>query len=480
MIDKSSLNRTRGIVQKCASGTQLSASISDKVKKQFAAKNGYTFQNGQFFTVDNEGKNVAIDISDDMVSEWAGSGENIGAAAGAISTAMSAADNMFIKGNPNISNQSTQVQTANAAYDTASDVVMKINPIAGTAMKMGGFASDVMTAAGLGTDQQSVGDKILDSKFLKATPFGIVNTVFAKKSDDFSLDQATAEAAGSSYGGTIHDVMQAADKAGKKYGLLSNRARKRANRVIDEARQQQNKLTDIVDTARDQRGMADAMGDLMGNAYQFNLKGGYDQRFVRAKEGAKLPEPSKFENAIIEEVLVDEVITPTLFEDGGIITEMINPTTGQIEEFTPQLIEEWKPEIVEVDSLKTGGRIEKQLDAPEIEETTQQNIIPEGALHKNKHNMEDAEGLTKKGIPVVDEDHKQQAEIECNEIIFTKEVTTKLEELYKIFYNEESTAKEKEEAALEAGKLLTKEIMLNTDDRTGLIDTLKQGGTIPE
>ena len=70
------------------------------------------------------------------------------------------------------------------------------------------------------------------------------------------------------------------------------------------------------------------------------------------------------------------------------------------------------------------------------------------------------------------------AEIEKNEIIFNKEVTKKLEELYEIYYSEDSTAKEKEEAAIDAGKLITKEIMLNTDDRTGLIDTLKQGGTL--
>jgi len=100
-------------------------------------------------------------------------------------------------------------------------------------------------------------------------------------------------------------------------------------------------------------------------------------------------------------------------------------------------------------------------------------LIPEGALHKNKHHMEDAEDLTKKGIPVVDDEHNQQAEIEKEEIIFTKEVTTKLEELYHEFYNEETTQKRKDELAIEAGKLLTKEIMLNTDDRAGLIDTLK-------
>ena len=35
------------------------------------------------------------------------------------------------------------------------------------------------------------------------------------------------------------------------------------------------------------------------------------------------------------------------------------------------------------------------------------NILPEGALHARKHNMENAEHITKKGIPVVDLEGKQ-------------------------------------------------------------------------
>lgn len=91
------------------------------------------------------------------------------------------------------------------------------------------------------------------------------------------------------------------------------------------------------------------------------------------------------------------------------------------------------------------------------------NVIPAGALHKNKHNMENAEGLTKKGIPVITEENGekvQQAEIEANEIIFRLEITEKLESLAK-----EGT----DEAAIEAGKLLVKEILHNTKDNTGLI-----------
>jgi hypothetical protein len=92
--------------------------------------------------------------------------------------------------------------------------------------------------------------------------------------------------------------------------------------------------------------------------------------------------------------------------------------------------------------------------------------------------MEHAEGLTKKGIPVIDDDGEQQAEIEHSEIIFTLEVTKKLEEYYEIFYSEESSNKEKEQAAIDAGKLLVFQILENTEDRTGLIESCKKGGSL--
>lgn len=125
--------------------------------------------------------------------------------------------------------------------------------------------------------------------------------------------------------------------------------------------------------------------------------------------------------------------------------------------------------LVKIFNLKKGGTIGEELEAPETEETSQKNLIPEGALHKNKHHMEHTEGLTQKGIPVIDNDGEQQAEIELDEIIFTLEVTKKLEELYK-----EGT----DEAAIEAGKLLVKEILFNTDDRTGLIAKCQEGGKL--
>ena len=138
----------------------------------------------------------------------------------------------------------------------------------------------------------------------------------------------------------------------------------------------------------------------------------------------------------------------------------------------PVIKDVWEPIITEyIDEFKEGGKTKEELETPEIEETNQKNLIPEGALHKNKHHMEHTEGLTQKGIPVIDNDGEQQAEIELDEIIFTLEVTKKLEELYK-----EGT----DEAAIEAGKLLVKEILFNTDDRTGLIAKCEKGGKLDE
>ena len=121
--------------------------------------------------------------------------------------------------------------------------------------------------------------------------------------------------------------------------------------------------------------------------------------------------------------------------------------------------------------FEDGGELPKKES--ELEETNQKNIIPEGALHAHKHHMENADNLTKKGIPVVDNDGEQQAEIEKNEIIFTLEVTKRLEELYSKYQDYEYSQKEKDEVAIEAGKLLVEEILFNTDDRTSLIEQIQ-------
>ena len=105
----------------------------------------------------------------------------------------------------------------------------------------------------------------------------------------------------------------------------------------------------------------------------------------------------------------------------------------------------------------------------------QMNVIPEGALHARKNNMEGAgEDFTAKGIPVVDNNGEQQAEIERNEVIFNKELTDFIESNYKKFKSEETKNSEKDEIVIKVGKRLVKELLTNTDDRTGLISEVEQ------
>lgn len=372
-------------------------------------------------------------------------------------------------------NNSALTNSMNDVYDFASTAAMTFGgptgAIIGGAMKVGGLLSDGLTALGVGTDQMTTTDKILDSKLMKLTPIGLINGLFSSTSDRFSINNKVREQIGGSYGGAYSFMDDAASRAGKEYGLFSSGARDDANRDIAKAKVFQSKITDINKEARDRQSIATNNADLLSTNYQFNLAGGYDQKYVRAAElGAKiqrinltLRSGGKFHNVInvdTKEIEWQPVIVEDVpeFKEGGTIT-------WKYDTWEPEVIEdEWEPVIV--DYFEEGGKTEESKEEPLSD---QQNVIPEGALHARKHHMENTEGLTQKGIPVIDDKGEQQAEIELNEIIFNLEVTQKLEELCK---------DGSDEAAIEAGKLLVQEILFNTEDRTGLIKTLKQGGTI--
>lgn len=122
----------------------------------------------------------------------------------------------------------------------------------------------------------------------------------------------------------------------------------------------------------------------------------------------------------------------------------------ELKEVIPETIEE-------VDSFANGGAF---------------NVIPEGALHAHKHSIEDEnEEMTKKGIPVITIEEggkiQQHAEIERNEITFHLAVSKQLEDLNKKYKEGDDSA------ALEAGKLLVYEILENTQDNTGLLNTIE-------
>lgn len=326
--------------------------------------------------------------------------------------------------------QSALTEGLNQGYDAAANAAMAIpgvGTIIGGAMKVGGMLSDGLTALGVGTDQMTTADKILDSKFLKLTPLGLVNAIGAKKADTITKDNEAFEQVGSSYGGTLDTVDNALTKSGKKYGLFSGRARNKANEQIHNAQMQQTKMGNIADEA--QMAFLASNNPLLGLGTQLQLNGGYQQSAVRAgKSGLKM--------------------------DREFAKRVIKLSNGKKSK-AKKIQEEVRME--EVAGFKNGGAV---------------NVIPDGALHAHKHHLEDVDGkfeeVTTKGIPVITEekggDIKQHAEVEREEIIFNLDVTKQLEKLMQ---------DGSDEAAIEAGKLLVHEILENTVDNTGLLKTVE-------
>lgn len=116
------------------------------------------------------------------------------------------------------------------------------------------------------------------------------------------------------------------------------------------------------------------------------------------------------------------------------------------------------------------------IGAQAFKQGGQMNVIPEGALHARKNNMDLAkEGeVTHKGIPVVDNEGNQTAEVEKEEWTMTKELTEAVEEWYRKYYDEGTSQKEKDELAIKCGKRICKELLHNTDDRAGLIERMEE------
>ena len=434
-------------------------------------------------------------------------------------------------------------------------------------------------------------DAILGSSFLNLTPLGLVNGFGGKKADTITKDNEAFAQVGSSYTGSESTVNDALQKSGKKYGLLSSGARKRANRQIAEAKRQQAIISNISDEAQDRANIRTSMSAINGNRLGFLMNGGYDQSSIRvgrrgmsiellnkarsilkAQKGSKLDPVSAYKNlapndwesipntgkpsyqewvkdvnpdfqnenydleSAYNNLPYDEMqrwkwatnqpnydfylgykdkdgiypfhigsVAPLQGTEDYIFlkkgTEKTNPELegelnyynnsgdfknnynlsyegdryyyrkkkSQTKKETPQ--HRNGGSIIELISETTISLVDP-LDIPEFQNGGSINVIPDGALHARKHNM-NLDGITEKGIPVVSEKDngkiEQQAEIEKEEVIFRLEVTQKLEELEKKYYSEETSQKEKDEYALEAGKLITEELLHNTKDNAGLL-----------
>lgn len=225
-----------------------------------------------------------------------------------------------------------------------------------------------------------------------------------------------AEEMQAGYSGTVGDLRAAGDVANKRL-LFGQR---KANDFIDEARRNDRLLAQINET-NTMRKQSDYYQDLQHQ--NINRYAGQNYLGVRVgKEGTKLMS--------IEQV------------------RAIIQSNHQ----------------KETEKLQNGGVI--GVDT---------NILPEGALHARKNGLADLnpelEDATKKGIPVMavegEQVQTQVAEIEHSEIIFRLEVTQKLEELRK---------DGSEEAMIEAGKLVTEELIENTQDNVGMITEEVENG----
>lgn len=485
-------------------------------------------------------------------------------------------------------------QTMDSIYDGISDAAMFLGPAgmltAGT-WKLRALLGKGVNALGGGTDGMTTTDAILGSSFLSLTPLGLVNGFGGKKADTITKDNEAFAQVGSSYTGSESTVNEALQKSGKKYGLLSSGARKRANRQIDEAKRQQAVIANISDQAQDRANIRTSMSAINGNRLGFLMNGGYDQASIRvgrrgmsiellnkarsilkAQKGSKLDPVSVYKNlapndwesipntgkpsyqewvkdvnpdfqnenydleSAYNNLPYDEMqrwkwainqpnydfylgykdkdgiypfhigsVAPLQGTEDYIFlkkgTEKTNPELegelnyynnsgdfknnynlsyegdryyyrkkkSQTKKETPQ--HRNGGSIIELISETTISLVDP-LDIPEFQNGGSINVIPDGALHARKHNM-NLDGITEKGIPVVSEKDngkiEQQAEIEKEEVIFRLEVTQKLEELEKKYYSEETSQKEKDEYALEAGKLITEELLHNTKDNAGLL-----------
>lgn len=485
-------------------------------------------------------------------------------------------------------------QTMDSVYDGISDAAMSLGSVgmlAGGIMKGGALLGKGINALGGGTDGMTSTDAILGSSFLSLTPLGLVNGFGGKKANTITKDNEAFAQVGSSYTGSESTVNEALQKSGKKYGLLSSGARKRANRQIAEAKRQQAVIANISDEAQDRANIRTSMSAINGNRLGFLMNGGYDQASIRvgrrgmsiellnkarsilkAQKGSKLDPVSAYKNLApkdwesipisgkpsyqewVKDVNPDfqnenydlessynnlpydemqrwkwatnqpnydfylgykdrDGIYP--FHIGSVAplqgtedyiflkkgTEKTNPELegelnyynnsgdfknnynlsyegdryyyrkkkSQTKKETPQ--HRNGGSIIELISETTISLVDP-LNVPEFQNGGSINVIPDGALHARKHNM-NLDGITEKGIPVVSEKDngkiEQQAEIEKEEVIFRLEVTQKLEELEKKYYSEETSQKEKDEYALEAGKLITEELLHNTKDNAGLL-----------
>lgn len=252
----------------------------------------------------------------------------------------------------------------------------------------------------------SKGERILNNVlgFFPGNPIAAISSTKTSKADQMTSETSSLSSA---FGGSVNDVVTAGGMGDNRYLFGGSKI----NSFIDKANRDNRLLTEMsmTNTQRKQSNYGSDLAQQNINRYAGN---NYNSNRI-GKNGFKLM------------------------------------TVSEIRE----ILEQRKEPVIK--SFQNGGVV--GVDT---------NIIAEGKYHAHLNHLgdvsEDLSDLTKKGIPVVTHNEggeiEQIAEIEKKEIIFRLEVTEKLEKLFK---------DGSEEAMIEAGKLVTKEIIENTQDNSG-------------
>lgn len=410
------------------------------------------------------------------------------------------------------------MQTTLAALDTTNSMLEKNVPYYGLINK----ASNILTNIVGNTDGMTKQDVILS----KIPGLNFLNAIGGKSSNTLYKDTDTFSQVGAGYTSTEKTVDDALQKSNKKYGLFSRGKLNSANRQINRAETEQDYAMNIADSSYNDFMSQAAMTNIFSNRQQFYSQGAYNNRTQVGQKGLKFPSKDLIQKAKNLAKERKTTLGKTPFEE-WVKTVPKNRISKNYDlkkayEVLPlEELEAWrtssekdlkakKNHLRSIYELPNGDyeflKLGKEFQNPEVicetstyyngtngligthylvfdpsknryyyklkklpffKEGGKMNVIPDGALHARLHHM-DTKNITKKGIPVVITDNEgnieQSAEIEKNEIIFNLEVTQKLEKLWK-----ENT----DESAIEAGKLLVKEILENTIDNTGLLNEIK-------
>ena len=321
-------------------------------------------------------------------------------------------------------------QGLDMAYDTIQagiSAVPGIGTMASLIMAANKFGGHAIKAMGGGTDGMNTKDAILGSAFFQMTPTGMLNGFSGRTTPAWTKDDDVYASVGSSWAGSNALADEVSPYAGKKFGGFSLSDWNKWTRKILEARRQEELLATIGHESQRAKTLQQTMTGVESDKYQADQQGTWNNYTSYGK-------------------------------NGGILDSIFGDSLQKAHKI-----------VIETKKVITIDPVEEVKEEPKKEQPKTKNVIPAGALHARLHHMDKDDNITKKGIPVVDVDGEQQAEIERNEIIFRLEVTQLLENLQK---------EGSDEAALKAGKVLTEEILHNTKDNTGLLEQFKKGGEI--